>query len=253
MITTTCLATLWLLGGLEARQRSGVDARRLASVPRTPRSRASTSARPRRLGLIAKRGAKEFAVVDGVPSEEYDAISSSLTFSPDARNVAYLARNGAEQFAIVTGSAASRTTSSMPRPSAPTALRFAYAASRGARRYVVLDGRRGCDYDSLTPPFVFSADSRHLAYVAGRAGRNSRSSTAPRRIPSTSSSSPWLQRQQLAAGLRRRRRPKEVAVVDGIRGAEFERLMQPVTFSPDSRHFAYVARQGRREFAVSTG
>jgi hypothetical protein len=38
--------------------------------------------------------------------------------------------------------------------------------------------------------------------------------------------------------------------VDGVKGNEFERLLQPVTFSPDSRHFVYIARKGQAEFAV---
>ncbi|HVE41373.1 MAG TPA: hypothetical protein VNM14_15880, partial [Planctomycetota bacterium] len=104
MITTTCLATLWLLSGLEAGNSAGVETRRLATVPQDAKLKGVfLGPDPRRLGLIAKRGAKEFAVVDGIPGEEFDSISSSLTFSPDSRNVAYLARNGSEQYAVVNG------------------------------------------------------------------------------------------------------------------------------------------------------
>src|SRR5438105_764885 len=164
MITTTCLATLWFLGGLEAGNASGVEARRLATVPQDAKLKGVfLSPDPRRLGLIARRGAKEFAVVDGIPSEEFDSISSSLTFSPDARNVAYLARNGTEQFTILNGLRGEPYDLVQAPTFSPNSARFAYAALRGTRRYLVLDGHRGIDYDTLSPPFVFSPDSRQLA------------------------------------------------------------------------------------------
>src|SRR6185436_14063401 len=110
MITAAGLATLWMssvaaLGGLESGNNTGVvEVRRLATVPQDAKlKRVFLSPDPQRLGLIAKRGAKEFAVVDGVPGEEFDSISSSLTFSPDAKHVAYVGRNGTEQFAVVNG------------------------------------------------------------------------------------------------------------------------------------------------------
>src|SRR5262245_1191501 len=99
MIATTCLATLWLVGAAEAGNAATIEARRLASVPQDAKLKGIfTGPDPRRVGLIAKRGAKEFAVLDGVLGEEFDAISSELTFSPNSRNVAYIARNGADQF-----------------------------------------------------------------------------------------------------------------------------------------------------------
>jgi S1-C subfamily serine protease len=46
----------------------------------------------------------------------------------------------------------------------PDSKRLAYIARRGKRRLVVLDRREGKEYDEI-PPLVFSADSKRLAYI----------------------------------------------------------------------------------------
>jgi hypothetical protein len=108
MMTATFLATLFLplsasALGLEAAKTAAVEKRRLATVPQDATlKKIYLSPDTRRLGFIARRGAKEFAVVDGVSSEDYDALSP-LTFSPDARSVAFIARNGLTQFAVIDG------------------------------------------------------------------------------------------------------------------------------------------------------
>src|SRR5262245_38322798 len=143
MITTTCLVTLWLLGSTEAGNAAAVEARRLASVPQDAKLKGVfQSPDPRRVGLIAKRGAKEFAVLDGIPGEEFDAISSALTFSPNAHSVAYIARNGGEQFAILNGFRSEGYDSILSPTFSPDSSRFVYAAAKGSRRYLILDGRR---------------------------------------------------------------------------------------------------------------
>jgi len=73
-------------------------------------------------------GKPEFAVVDGIPGEEFDSISSSLTFSPDSRNVAYLARNGSEQFAVINGLRGEPYDLVQAPTFSPNSARFAYAA-----------------------------------------------------------------------------------------------------------------------------
>ena len=108
MITATILAALLPLSGafagVEANTTGSTEKRRLASVPQDAKlKKIYLSPDAHRLGFIARRGNKEFAVVDGVISEEFDSIPSALTFSPDARSVAFIARNGIEQYAIVDG------------------------------------------------------------------------------------------------------------------------------------------------------
>jgi hypothetical protein len=133
MITMTCLATLWLLGSAEAGNAATVEARRLASVPQDSKLKGVFhSPDPRRVGLIASRGAKEFAVLDGVLGEEFDAISSPLTFSPTAGASPTSPATAPTGMPSSTASAAKGTTRSSPLPSAPTA-RGSSTPPRGAR------------------------------------------------------------------------------------------------------------------------
>src|SRR5258706_4241974 len=222
MIPLLALATLWLpaasaLRGLEAGNGATIEARRLATVPQDAKLKGLYPGPDlRRLGFIAKRGAKEFAVVDGVTRQAFDSIPSSLTFSPDSKSVAYIAREGTEQFAVINGIRGESYDFVQAPTFSPNSARFVYAASRGTRRYLVLDGAREGEYDSLTPPFLFSPDSRRLAYVAGRGGQ-------------------------------------EFVVNEGGAEQKFDLVLQPICFSPDSKRIGYVGVDGAREFAVVDG
>src|SRR5689334_17234804 len=98
MLTATFLAGVLIpfAGSLVGLEAGTPEKRRLASVPQDAKlKKIYVSPDARRLGFIARRGNKEFAVVDGISSEEFDAIPSALTFSPNASSVAFIARNGA--------------------------------------------------------------------------------------------------------------------------------------------------------------
>ena len=45
---------------------------------------------------------------------------------------------------------------------------------------------------------------------------------------------------------------KQIAVVDGVDGKEFDEI-SGIEFSPDSRHMAYAAKQGERTRVVIDG
>src|SRR5436190_23162772 len=108
MISATILAVLLPLtgvfAGLETNGTASGEKRRLASVPQDAKlKKIYFSPDSRRLGFIARRGNKEFAVVDGIPTEEFDSISSPLTFSYDYRSVVFVARIGRGQDAVLHG------------------------------------------------------------------------------------------------------------------------------------------------------
>src|SRR5579863_9736880 len=155
MMTAVGLATLWLsaasaLGAEPANGSPLTEARRLATIPQDAKLKSIfISPDPQRVGLIAKRGSKEFAVVNGLAGEEFDSIPSSLTFSSDGKHVAYIGRLGAEEFAVVNGVRGEGYDGIEAPTFSPNGSRLAYAAAKGARRYLVLDGLRGEEYDSL--------------------------------------------------------------------------------------------------------
>jgi Tol biopolymer transport system component len=83
--------------------------------------------------------------------------------------------------------------------------RAGYAARKGKRVVVVVEGKEGAEYDAATPP-LFSPDGKRIAYVARKGG-------------------------------------KCFVVVDGIEGkGYFQIFPSTLKFSPDGRHVAYCAR-----------
>ena len=89
------------------------------------------------------------------------------------------------------------------RRDSPDRLHVAYIARRHRKEFVVLDGRGQRDYDLVDrDSLVFSRDGKRLAYAVKRNGR-------------------WF------------------FVLDGREQAEYDEVWQ-VTFSPDSRHVAYI-------------
>jgi hypothetical protein len=97
----------------------------------------------------------------------------------------------------------------------PDARRVAYIAEKDGKKYVVIDGvisDKG--YDSIDIDFgMFSLDSKRTAYRAVNYGEN------------PPSDNEWF------------------VVIDGEEGDEYQ-TADEVTFSPDSKHVAYVADNG---------
>jgi Tol biopolymer transport system component len=148
---------------------------------------------------------KCLVVVDGVEGKGYDGIIwDPPVFSPDSRRVAYTVAHVAQPG------------DSQPSPEPMT-------------QWVVVDGVEGKEYGAIgRESLVFSPDSRRVAYVAGRGG-------------------------------------KQLVVVDGVEGDEYGAIQaRPVwptpgvlggslVFSPDSRHVAYLANRGDKQLVVVDG
>jgi Tol biopolymer transport system component len=100
---------------------------------------------------------------------------------------------------------------------------FACGTTKGQKRYVVVDGEAGPEYDALgAPSLVFSPDSKRVAYAARKGAK-------------------WL------------------VVVDGEAGPEYDglaklsllvRLGGVGMFSPDGKHVAYAAQKGAKWLVV---
>jgi hypothetical protein len=84
---------------------------------------------------------------------------------------------------------------------------------------VVVDGVEGKEYHDIGAP-IFSPDSQHIAYAADEGGPG------------------W----------------KDRVVVDGVEGKEYDGApSESITFSPDSKRVAYIARLGDKHVAVVDG
>lgn len=166
----------------------------------------------RRLAYTARRGDLQCMVVDGVEGKSYGLWSGMYPiFSPDSENVAYMAQRGSNTI-VVAGFSESRPYRNLRSETPPAIVfspdskRYAYSAELGAGQWaVVVDGKEGRVYSSASVP-KFSADSRHVLYVA-RQGKDT------------------------------------FVVVDGIEGPPFVDIPYGEgQFSPDGKRVAYQAR-----------
>jgi hypothetical protein len=221
----------------------------------------------RRVAYLANRGDKQLVVVDGVEGKEYFWIDVHAedaplfgglpVFSPDSKRVAYAAsdlepggepaRPGVKCLVVVDGVEGKRYDGIITGPPvfSPDSHHVAYTVAHVARpgdsqpspepmtQWVVVDGVEGKEYGGIgRESLVFSPDSRRVAYVARRGG-------------------------------------KELVVVDGVEGNEYGGIQArpgfgptpgvlgvlegSLVFSPDSRHVAYLARRGDKQFLVVDG
>ena len=100
----------------------------------------------------------------------------------------------------------------------PDGKYFVYkAVKRNMKPIIVFDGKERKEYDWIEYGFIFSPNGKHFAYVTKRNNK-------------------WL------------------IVLDGKEMKEYDDVSYP-TFSPDSKHFTYIATKGRGEkyFVVLDG
>jgi dipeptidyl aminopeptidase/acylaminoacyl peptidase len=159
--------------------------------------------------------------------------------------VAYAAKIG-EQWAVVENGKEGKPYDAISRLAfSPDGRRLAYVADEGGKKILVVDGDEGKPYASIVEtdslerlhnckegdcwdafyierPFIFSPDGQRVAYVA-RVGEKR-----------FNVSEKWS------------------VVVDGKEQSPYEGI-GGLTFSSDSRHVAYVAGEGPKQFVVVDG
>jgi Tol biopolymer transport system component len=157
---------------------------------------------------VASSGCTQWVVVDGNKGEKYGMITgllggddSTVSFSPDGKHVAYSAyKRGPEYW--------------YGWEKEPTSGKMVYMTKRWGEMCVVVDGKEGEKYD-IVKCVTFSPDSKRIAYVAGRGG-------------------------------------KEFAVVDDKEEKQqYDSVSWPV-FSPDGKRLAYQASVERKEGPLTT-
>jgi WD40-like Beta Propeller Repeat len=213
-----------------------------------------------RVALIANVEGKRRLILDGSLFTDWEA-AGALAFSADGDHVAFVALDGSKSRVVVdgvTGPVVDQVGSGTLGAGSQTVVftrdgaHFAYGAKRGDRWHVVVNGEVGPPHDGLYGLPIFSADGTHLVYQAvvghkacvvvdgstedlhTNIGRPVFSPDGTRLMYMVNDGTPSM-------------------VVDGERGPEFSDLyFQADTaeigygFSPDSRHFGYLACEGKR-------
>ena len=178
------------------------------------------------LAYAASARRRSFVVLDGIEGKAYageEAVHPlSLTFGSDGSRLAYVVGPAGEMVAVIDGVEGklyeqvydnSITFSPDGRRVGYVAKRFGIGndATRPAA-VVVLDDKEGRPHAGVVPGSIrFSGDGRRVAYLAERSGPDG----AVRRC----------------------------AVVDGVEGKAYDWVREAPVFSPDGRHYAYVAQR----------
>jgi hypothetical protein len=145
-----------------------------------------------------------------------------------------------------------------PLAFSPDGLHSAYGVARDRKGWVVLDGQKGPTFLEVGEP-VFSPDGRSVAYLA-RVGKdewavalNGKAGPTFREVWGKPLFGPNGERLAYVARLIDKGGKRQlVAVIDGKPSSPRQSVFD-LSFSPDSRHVAYVARDGEVESVVADG
>jgi hypothetical protein len=159
-------------------------------------------------------------------------VNSPLALSPDLHHWAYVAGPaGSPDHSVVIDGKSSEKFSDAAKPAfSPDSAHCAFLAKTAKPtgdpdEWVVLDGKKVGPFHNLSG-LVFSPDSKHYAAIRGGV-------TGPV-FPGT---------PQLHAAI----------VRDGAVTGEFEAILPPLVFSPDSSRLAFIADAGTRRYCVIDG
>jgi hypothetical protein len=214
---------------------------------------------------------RETVILDGVEGRKY-AYVGGIRFSPDSKHFCYDAQSGKDWLIVVDGV----ETSARPDVCRPGSETMAYVATRSAKKLVVLNGVEGTAYDDIKGHPDFSPDGKHMAYIAVRNGRELVVMDGLEGkdyfmvsdlefSPDSKHMAYTVVRTFCERGHSCGR--NQLVVEDGVEGKAYEYIPggveldwlkhmvwwgEPV-FSPDSKHLAYVAREGGAEFVVVDG
>ncbi|MFC1521198.1 AAA family ATPase [Elusimicrobiota bacterium] len=167
------------------------------------------------------KGAKEkhYVVVDGKAGEAYDYIDN-VAFSSDFKHVTYRGYrgpSGRRKVHIVIDDVASPAyTDVWEAHFSPQGKHSVYVAEKGKNNFIVVDEEPGPGLDGEALSLLFSPDGNRLAYTLR---------------------SYAMQGNALNGG----KVAKDQAVVDGEPGLLVDSVWHKL-FSPDSKHFAYIAK-----------
>lgn len=177
---------------------------------------------------IPKIGNKQFVVVDEKEGEKYDEIMGDIHFSPDSKRFAYAAKKEGKTLVVVDGKESrqfEKNSFIFTLLFSPDSTRIAYLVGKGmggADQILVIDEKEINKYDRYYG-ITFSPDSKRIAYVTKELKKRGDNSPA------------WF----VVVNDEEGKRYMDIEGFDNKGG--FEGL----TFSPDSKHLAYIANIGR--------
>lgn len=234
----------WVLvvGGVEGKEYDGIAAKFVKFSPDGER-----------FAYPAIRAEKTLMVIDGSDGKEYDDVSTPV-FSPDSKRIAYVAIRDGKHSVILDGVPGNPYDGISALGFSPDSRRVAYVAERSSNRFAVVDGVEQKEYDSIGN-LTFSPDSKQLVYMAnfGRKKpvplddddyRMLEIPTVEYRRGALPKITGFKQHRVLTDEATERifkGMGKWCIVRDGIQGKTYDGVAN-VTFTPDSKHIIYWAK-----------
>lgn len=210
---------------------------------------------------------KQFVVVDGRKSPQYDGIFTPhtwigpLVFSADSSHLVYIASVGSQMFPVVEGRTGGRfpMVSMSAAPFSNNGAHFAFFA--GNSEYegsAVVDGQKGKTYRGISTPQM-SPDGKHYAYTVRRIDKpqedfvvlDGQEGKRYRRIhrlgdavsgPTEAGGLTFSPVEGRLAYGAEKDANNVVVVVDGKENKPYQRLEHGPVFSPDGSRYLYVVR-----------
>jgi hypothetical protein len=198
------------------------------------------------IAFVAQRHGQWFVVVDGMEGKGYENILDwQIAFSPDSKRFTYNAIRGEKQILIIDGNECAEC-EKLPEPAtidvvfSPDSKRAAWIIGQNGKQAVVVDGVKGHEYARVWD-VTFSADNRHVAYLV----QNAEGGSSLIVDGTAKASGGYIEHFTLSANgsrfaYRERVAGKNYAIVDGARIECGDVMDDPILFSPDGRHVAFL-------------
>jgi len=216
-----------------------------------------------RVALAADAGSRQQVFIDGVPGEQYSALTPAASFghgdvprllliSPDGQVVAYGAMKTPGQAVMVVNNHDGPVFDRIGGSAfSPVGHRFVYTAHRGGQSFVVLDGQVSPGYGRLPENEIwFSDDGRHLGYAAvGGDGKMHAVLDGIEGPGFQSVSNLHLSHSGHVAYVAHTSPSDNLddhMVVDGQVGPKYAQF-QKFVFSADGNHWGYIAKSNERQ------
>ncbi|MFL6255500.1 MAG: TolB family protein, partial [Pyrinomonadaceae bacterium] len=198
----------------------------------------------------AARGPRR-VVVDGVEGPSFDYVwSGALDFSEDGKHFTYTAERGAKLFAIVDGveyGPYDRVSTPAFRDSKDRGFVFGFNATSGGRQLFVVNGKEFAADDMKGRELFFAEQAREPREVV-RDGKHFVVWEGKEVGPFDEEIGTFLHTEPRAGGgqvvtFEGRRGEKQIAVIDGIIGKPYDYVGE-IYVSPGGAHTLYAARRG---------
>jgi WD40 repeat protein len=196
-----------------------------------------------RLTYVYRKGNELFLVLDGQQSNAYVDIDSPA-FSPDSKQFAYKAQLANGNWVMVVNGVEIEEQVFLGVPIfSPDSQRLAYMVHDGEHAYVILDGEEGPKFKDIGyTSILFSPDSSRVAYLALISG-----------VPEVHEH----EGEEAAHEHEHEELGRYAVVVDGIPSREWNGVGEEsivgrssITFSPDSKEYAYIAIDDNWKYVV---